>query len=135
MSGPGSRYVEVPSEAFEAFLRDKGFTRTVRRSEVVYVRRHHRDPRYVVSIFTSIRDGASQARGLGEDAIRVSAFMWTDEAKGQTRGIAKCKRVFRTGSVQAIFERVISRARDAYAVCNQRVKSERPRIALRLVKP
>lgn len=117
--GIGDRFVEVPAATLEAFLQAKGFERTLRRSEVVYVRKHHRDPRYIVSVFTSITNGASRARGLGQDAIRVSAFMELGE--GRTRGIAKAQRVYRTGSVDGILERLYQRMRDAYAVCNQRI--------------
>lgn len=120
----GDRYVEVPSGRFEDFLRGKGFERTVRRGEVVYLRRHHRDSRYVVAVYTTISDGAARARPIGKDAIKVSAFMFVDPADPiRTRGIAKCQRVFRTGTVEGVLERVYMRMREAYAVCNQRIGS------------
>ncbi len=125
----GDRYVEVPAATLEAFLQAKGFTRTVRRSEVVYVMRNQRDTRYVVSVFTSIRDGATTARGLGQDAIKVSAFMFLDEAADRTRGIAKCQRVFRTGSVDKILERLYERMREAYRVTNVRIREDQERRA------
>lgn len=115
----GDRFVHVPAERLEGFLAAKGFERGVFGREVVYRRRHERDPRFVVCVYTSIREGASSARGLGEDAIRVTAF--EELEGGRTRGIAKCQRVFRTGSVEKILERILERAREAYAVCNRRI--------------
>lgn len=116
----GDRYVEVPTEAMVAFLRSKGFAETTRHSrrEVVYERSHHVDPRYKVLVYTSIAAGRATARARGADAIRVVAIF---EGGNSTRGVAKTKRVFRTGTVDGVLARVLERMREAYVVCNQRV--------------
>jgi hypothetical protein len=73
-------------------------------------------------VYTSIRVGAGEARGCGEDAIRVVAFWKGDRASW---GVYKAVRTFRTGSVEAVIERVHERARAAYGACNEHVKTGR----------
>lgn len=120
------RFVSVPAEQIETFLQGKGFVRTVRFSEVVYVRAHE-DKRYRVMVYTSIRVGASTARDVGQDAIRVCAVK--DVGDGKTIGIAKLPRVYRTGSVEKVFERTLKRMRIAYARCTwHRAKGSSTRV-------
>jgi hypothetical protein len=119
----GDRYVEVPAEAMFAFLQSKGFSRREdRSSEIVYERAHAHDSRFKVLVYTSISKYASRARSLGGDAIRVVAIF---EDSTRSYGIAKMPRVFRTGSVEKVLERTIERAREAYAVCNMKLKERR----------
>lgn len=121
----GDRYVEVPAEAMFEFLRSKGFfLAPVHRSrrEIVYERSNHIDARYKVLVYTSIAQGNARARKLGADAIRVVAI-WDDGRS--TRGVAKTKRVFRTGTVEGVLARVHERMREAYAVCNRRISESR----------
>jgi len=114
-------YVVVPAERLFRFLEAKGFSRTVRFREVVYVREHHLDPRYKVLVYTSVREGAAEARKRGADAIRVCAI-FEDQKKAVSRGVAKLPKVLRTGTVEAVLERTIERAREAYRIINQKVK-------------
>ena len=119
----GDRFVEVPAQLLETFLTNKGFERGVFGREVVYRRRHDRDPSYVVCVYTSISaNGATQARGLGQDAIRVTAFQELGGDGSNTRGVAKCQRVYRTGTAQGVLERTYLRMREAYAVCSKRIE-------------
>lgn len=118
------RYVEVPAETLEAFLAGKGFERTEHHREVVYVRRHHVDSRYRILIYTSIRVGASKARKKGADAIRVCATFTPTDVRAPTRGVAKLPRVYRTGTVEGVLDRVMVRAREAYTVCNRHVRAK-----------
>jgi len=120
-------YVEVPTERLFSFLEEKGFSRTVRYSEVVYERKHDRDPRYKVLIYTSVREGRRKARGCGQDAIRVCAVFESVSELGDPMcyGVAKLPKVLRTGTVEAVLERTITRAREAYAVINKRVKNNK----------
>ena len=107
-------YVAVPADAIRAKLLRAGFRRleqAVGREEV-YVRSHDGDARYVVKVYTSIREGSSVARQRGQDAIRVVAVV------GE-KGIFKGQRVYRTGSVSAVLDRMMERAREAYAFCSQ----------------
>lgn len=118
-----SRFVEVPSEALFTRLRAAGFTERPNdphrpSAEVVFERKHDRDPRYRILVYTSARRGSFVARAKGADAIRVCAIFVDGFV---SRGVAKLPRVHRTGSVDAVLERVIERARDAYAICNQRI--------------
>jgi len=125
----GDRYVEIPAETFFAFLEGKGFFRETGRSrrEVVYGRAHARDPRYRVLVYTSVAAGNARARKLGADAIRVVAIFDSPGPWGAARGVFKGKRVFRTGTVDGVLLRVLERAREAYGVCNERVKEARRR--------
>jgi hypothetical protein len=125
----GDRFVVVPAEAMFRFLEGKGFIRTsgVSRREVVYERRHHVDPRYVVLVYTSIAAGQNTARRRGGDAIRVVAIREGDRERGETnRGVAKTKRVFRTGTVEGVLARTLERMREAYAAINERVLRRQP---------
>ena len=106
-----SRYVVVSRETIEEFLRSKHFERTVQVTEVVYVFKHQRDPRVVVKVYTSLRDGARNARGRGEDAIRVATVF--DDGQ-RSFGVGKFPKVLRTGSEQLVLDRVYSRIREAY---------------------
>jgi len=122
--GAGDRYVEVPAEALFAFLESKGFERTCPRREVVYRRAHASDPRYVVLVYTSVREGAARARARGADAIRVCA-VYEPGGGAPGRGVCKLPKVLRTGSVDAVMGRVLDRMRDAYASCTDRIRRDR----------
>lgn len=123
----GDRFVQIPSATLFAFLESKGFVQSPegKRSyrEVVYERAHHKDARYKVLVFTSIAAGATNARKLGADAIRVVAlFERAPDKDGWTYSEArKQKRVFRTGTVEGVLERMYERMREAYAKCNDAV--------------
>jgi len=106
-----SRYVEVSRETIEGFLRSKHFERTVQATEVVYVFRHRRNPRVLVKVYTSLRDGARTVRGCGEDAIRVATVF--DDGQ-RSFGVGKFPKILRTGSEQLILDRIYSRIREAY---------------------
>lgn len=123
----GDRFIDLPAEAMFAFLESKGFevASNYSRSEVVYARRHDRDKRFVILVYTGIAPTSQYtgesfgSRGCGEDAIRVVPLF---EQGYVTRGLMKTKRVYRTGSVEKILERTLERMREAYAVCNERIK-------------
>ena len=109
-------FVPVPAEAIRARLVQAGFERLPTRpgTEEVYRRAHDADPRYVVKVYSSIREGAQAARGRGKDAIRVVA-VFEDRV-----GIYKAERVYRTGSIEGVLDRMMYRARQAYAFCSKR---------------
>lgn len=111
-------FVEVPAEVLRGMLVKAGFAQDTegRKREEVYVRPHAKDPRYAVRVYTSLRSGATRARGCGKDAIRVVV---TFEGPNGRRGIWKGKRVHRTGSVEAVMERTLERMREAYAHVNK----------------
>jgi len=120
--------VEVPAEALFAFLASKGFEKVVHRREVVFRRRHHNDRRFVVLVYTSVREGASRARKRGADAIRVCAVFTPEDESLPSRGVAKLPKVLRTSPpgepavrIAHVLERVAERMREAYAVVNKRV--------------
>lgn len=66
--------------------------------------------RVEVRVYTTVVGGS--VRALGKDAIRVVATYETRE--GQERGLAHTARVFRTGTIDAIVERAVERAREVY---------------------
>lgn len=129
-------FVEVPSATLFAFLEERGFTRRqTKSSEVVYQRKHHRDPKYIVLVYTSVHEGRVKAAGKGKDAIRVCAvyeYEPVDSARSTAvvRGVCKLPRVHRTGTVEKILERVLKRAREAYGVCNKKVNQTASRATL-----
>lgn len=106
------KYIVVPAEDIEGFLRSKGFSRTVQCQEVVYVRRHEKDCNVVIKVYTSIATGAAAARKSGADSVKICT-VWDDG--GRSFGIGKFPRVHRTGSPEAVLHRVYARMREAYA--------------------
>lgn len=122
-----AHYVEVPSAALFGRLEAAGFTRGVIGREVTYTRVHSRDARLSVTVYTSAAEGSQDARGCGEDAIRVVAlFSWLHRASGEQRRkkLASFK-VLRVTSVDGVLERTIDAARKAYQACNDFIKSSK----------
>ena len=123
-------YVEVPREKFLERLERAGFTRRPVKGEVTYERKHDRDGRLVVVVYTSIAENATVGRRCGEDAIRVlSFFTWTRQGETELRRKKLFEaRVFRVTSVDGVLERMMERAREAYAACNTWIaeQSSRP---------
>jgi len=113
-----TRFVEVPASAIRERLVAAGFHLLPdTRGEEVYERSHDKDGRYTVKVYSSIQRGASGVRGCGADAIRVVALLTAQS--GKVYPIFKSARVYRTGTVEAVLERMIERAREAYATCSQ----------------
>jgi hypothetical protein len=116
------RYVEVDRNTFCNALAGIGFTPDPEaRGELVYVRQHHLDPTMFVKIYTSMPLRQGDARGCGQDAIRVMLIFKNDRT-GRSGCLFKTSRVYRTGSEAAVIERTIERAREAYGAGNKRVK-------------
>jgi len=118
-----SRFVQVPATSIRERLVGAGFRLLPAAvGEEVYERTHGRDARYSIKVYSSIRRGADEARGCGKDAIRVVALLTTPN---KVYPIFKSARVYRTGSVEAVLDRMIERAREAYAACNGHRKEKR----------
>ena len=115
-------YVTIPAQVFRDRLNAAGFIKINLTSskEEVYQREHHKDPRYLIRIYSSIPCGDFGTRGCGKDAIRVVVIFQTQQ---KTYGIWKGVRVHRTGTVDAVIERTLQRARDGYGFVNQRIRS------------
>ena len=125
-AGPGSRFVEVPAEAIRARLHAAGFTETSFCGEVVFVREHARCKHSQVKVYTSLGVNAEEARACGKDAIRVVAVferMTPGRDRPFVKAFAKCKRVYRTGTVEGVLERLVERAREAYGAINEAMKN------------
>lgn len=127
--GPGSRFVEINSALLEEFLQGCGFRRIVQGHEIVYVRENHHHNSVRVKVYTSIRVGEQKARGLGVDAIRVTAaYEGRFQVRRQGRpastnfGIFKATKILRTGSQDAVTERLHQRMREAYDFANQWIR-------------
>lgn len=118
-----SRFVDVPAAAIRDRLAAAGFKLLpANRGEEVYERAHDRDTRYTIKVYSSIQRGSEGVRRCGADAIRVVALL---TASGKVYPIFKSARVYRTGSVEAVLERMIERSRAAYARCNEHRKEHK----------
>ena len=80
-------------------------------SEAVFTRKVNDE--VIVAVYTSCnyRSGAWEARNSGKDAIRVATLKVDGDYR---QGLAKQQRVFRTGRVDAIVERLKSRCHKAW---------------------
>lgn len=111
----GSRFVEVPAPAIRERLVGAGFRLlSTPGTEEVYGRHHHVDGRYLIKVYSSVH--RDRIAGCGADAIRVVGLLVTEK---KTYPIFKAQRVYRTGSVEKVLDRMIERAREAYAACNK----------------
>ena len=116
-----AQFVQVPAAAIRERRVAAGFRLIdAPGGEEVYERAHDKDTRYTVKVYSSIQRGAAEARDCGTDAIRVVA-LYTDTRfrwPGVPEPIFKATRVHRAGSVEAVLDRMIDRAREAYAAIN-----------------
>jgi len=116
-----ARFVAVPSATIRQRLAAAGFHLLPASSgEEVYERAHDKDARYTVKVYSSIQRGAGEVRDCGTDAIRVVAIFADSKFSWPAREVPifKATRVHRAGSVEAVLDRMIERAREAYAACN-----------------
>lgn len=117
-----TRYVEVDRDQFCKTLESKGFTPdTEAFGELVYIRQHHLDSTMFVKIYTSMPLKAGDTRACGKDAIRVM-LIFKNTNTGRSGCLYKTPRVYRTGSANAVIDRTLERAREAYGVGNKRLK-------------
>lgn len=109
------RYIEVPADEFISYFEEKNFQKRMTGKEVVMRFDHKIDPRVKIQIYTSIAVNAQDARGCGEDAIRINAVFETF-VKGEMKvyPLYKGKRVYRTGSVEKVLSRTRKEALNAY---------------------
>lgn len=108
-------FVEIPATAIRERLAAAGFELMEgASSEEVYLRVHDKDDRYAIKVYSSIQRGGA-VRKRGADAIRVVALF---QPQDKIYPIFKSARVYRTGSVEGVLERMIERGRAAYARCN-----------------
>lgn len=142
MSGPSSRYIEVPAEALLAELRSIGdavvarggkfeesvqYDRKARLSgrEIVYeiTPPNRPAPAPCVRIFTSLARGADAVRACGEDAVRIviGTHVPTELKSDVFRALDKSRRIYRTAPagndderVKAFLGRLRQALRDAY---------------------
>jgi len=114
-------FVPVPASAIRERLAAARFRLiSAPHGEEVYERPHDKDARYTVKVYSSIQRGADEVRECGEDAIRVVAIFLDGRFHYPAREVPifKATRVHRTGSVEAVLDRMIERAREAYAAYN-----------------
>lgn len=74
-------------------------------TEDVYVKPLPEDARLAIAVYTSITHGT--ARAVGADAIRVTLLYKRQD--GSIRGLAKETRINRTGTIEAIIDRMVDR--------------------------
>lgn len=120
------RFVSMPTDVLEAFLVERKFEKRISGKEIVYVlpNTHHKS--VLVKVYTSIQYGKEAARECGADSIKVvAAYEGTkaikpryDAPPSRSFGIYKAKKILRTGSVEAILERLLERMRETYLFTN-----------------
>jgi hypothetical protein len=89
------------------------------RGEEVYERVHEREPRYAVRVYSSIQRGEGETRERGKDAIRIVAVATETTQPGVWSCLFSAPRVHRSGTVEGVLDRVIERAREAYAAVDR----------------
>jgi hypothetical protein len=99
-------YVEVPADAIEGLLKNKGFARTTQGHEVVYERCSTRDPNVRLKVYTSIRDGVNVARKCGADSIKVCCVY---QSPTRTFGVGRFPHINRVGDTQAVLDRILEK--------------------------
>lgn len=123
-----AKYVDVPATAIEQKLASMGFERGSFKGEVTYSRKHAHCQHTRITVYTTLPLKGGDARGCGEDAIRVIAFYEREGSEDGRRGFKKClakpSRVFRAGTVEGVLERLYIRAREAYAAANEFLQDE-----------
>ena len=110
-------YNPIDAKHLTAALEKHGFEPTVVGKELVYTRDNHNDPQLTVKVYTSVTEGHEFVKKKGSDAIRT-CLVYTGP-DGKTRGVAKTKRVHRSGTDTAIIKRMMERARAMYKLANQ----------------
>jgi hypothetical protein len=103
-----ANFIEVPAQDIENHLSAQGFSRTVQREEVVYVRSSQRNPDVKIKVYTSIRVGRTVVRGAGKDAVRVCVVF--DNGR-KSFGIGKFPSIPRVHSVESVLRRTDERLR------------------------
>ena len=112
-----SRFIQVPAIAIRSRLAAAGFVLTAGTGEEVYDRAHDRFTRYIVRVYSSIQ--RSDVVEAGTDSIRVVALVLDGKLKPpRMMPIFNAELVRHTGSVEAVLDQMIDRAREAYQACN-----------------
>jgi hypothetical protein len=108
-----STFISVPASDLHNFLTSKGFTpsSTGAGRERIYRRIGKANAALSIAVYSSVSEGSTQARGVGEDAIRVVLLGRT--GTGREWGLHKCKRIHRTKSVEAVLARILDRIMEA----------------------
>jgi hypothetical protein len=124
------RYVEVSRKALLDALFAAGFREHLGQGggELVYSIAHKADPTMFVKVFTSLPRSAGDARGCGEDAIRV-LLVFENPVSKASGCLYRASRVYRTGSETAVIERTLERARECYGEANKRHRERQARRA------
>lgn len=99
-------YVEVPADAIEGLLKNKGFARTTQGHEVVYERCSTRLPAVKIKVYTSIRDGVNVARKCGKDSIKVCTIY---EDSSKKFGVGRFPHINRVGDTKAVLDRILEK--------------------------
>jgi hypothetical protein len=109
--GKGSRFINVPAEAITDLLDSKGFKKDISGKEIVYTMEHKKNPACMIKIYTSLPTDRKSVRGCGQDAIRCVGVI---NGTHKVYGVYKGPRVYRTGTVDGVLDRMLTNARIAY---------------------
>ena len=117
-----SRFIVIDRDTFCKALESKGFIvdeeSTLKCHELIYRFQHLLDKTMFVKICTSLPAKRGDTRKNGTDSIKVMLIFDNGKKSGC---LYKTSRVFRTGSQEAVIERTLERAREAYKVGTQRI--------------
>ena len=72
-----------------------------------------------ILVYTTINKGTNVVRAQGTDAIRVCGIYTNSE--GKSKGLTKQTKVYRTGNMEDIGERMVNRMRMAWKSCSTHV--------------
>lgn len=117
----GASYIALDSEKLESFFIEKGFIRGIQGKEVIFTRPHHKNKNLQVKVYSSLAVGEKMARGCGGDAIRICAIFDDDQ---RSYGIKKFPRIYRVGTEDRLYQRLLERMREAYSCLNEVAKGQ-----------
>lgn len=115
-----AQFAPIPAKDFTARLAAAGFRAFPvihgEPGEEVHELAHHRDPRYVVRVHSTLQRDEATVRERGEGSVSVVALRMPPDADVVFNGPA----INRAGTVEEFLDRVIEGAREAYAAINRR---------------
>jgi hypothetical protein len=106
-----STFVSVPVASLDALLLTRNFTVETVGAERVYTRAGKLNPLLRIAVYSSATEGATLARGCGEDAIRV--VLLGKVSQDREWCLRKTTRIHRTGTVEKVLDRVLDRVKEA----------------------
>lgn len=108
-------------DMLRVFMQDKGWAEQIAFGEYAYEREMRKAPGLFVVVYSGVRVGDNQGRGVGRDAIRVCVV--DRRNPNMHRGFIKSRRVNRVKGWQ---DRVRERVLQVMSQAEARVRGEKP---------